>query len=191
MIAEAIMTLALAANQQAGVREEHDIAYVAAAVDQKLDVYVPSGSRGFPVVIFIHGGSLQAAAERRTSPGYAQVCPRLAARGIGCVTIDYRLAPPDRWPAMPQDVAAAVKWVKQNIAARGGDPARFPVRPQFRMPPRSGARGQPGVSGHCRPVASRPGRHHPHGLHARAERRGDGRTIDGGTEGALVETAGG
>jgi acetyl esterase/lipase len=25
---------------------------------------------------------------------------------------------------MPQDVAAAVKWVKQNIAARGGDPAR-------------------------------------------------------------------
>jgi acetyl esterase/lipase len=39
--------------------------------------------------------------------------------------MDYRLAPTHRWPAMPDDVAAAVRWLKDSVAARGGDPARF------------------------------------------------------------------
>jgi acetyl esterase/lipase len=93
--------------------------------DQHLDVYVPATTVRMPVVLLIHGGSLEEAGERRNSPMYAPVCPGLARRGILCATMDYRLAPSYRWPAMPQDVAAAVRWLKDSIAARGGDPERI------------------------------------------------------------------
>lgn len=93
-----------------------------------MDLYEPSPARGSnasPVVLFIHGGSLEEAGERRTSPMYAPVCPGLATRGILCVTMDYRLSPTHQWPAMPADVAAAVRWLHDSISAYGGDPARI------------------------------------------------------------------
>jgi triacylglycerol lipase len=43
------------------------------------------------------------------------------------VTITYRLAPEFTWPSGAQDAAAAVQWVRDNIAAYGGDPARIVV----------------------------------------------------------------
>lgn len=104
---------------------ERDILYVpGGGPDQRLDLHVPA-AKGFPTIIFIHGGSLQESGERRSSPIYAAVCDPFVAAGIGCATIDYRLAPTNPWPAMPNDAAAAVKWVKDNIAARGGDPSRL------------------------------------------------------------------
>lgn len=95
--------------------------------EQYMDIYEPPapGAHAVPVVLFIHGGSLEEAGERRTSPMYAPVCPGLAARGILCVTMDYRLAPTHKWPAMPADVAAVVRWLTDSIAARGGDPKRL------------------------------------------------------------------
>jgi acetyl esterase/lipase len=75
-------------------------------------------------VLFIHGGSLEETGERRSSPMYAPVCPGLVARGIVCATLDYRLSPSQRWPAMPEDVAAAVRWLEDSVASRGGDPHR-------------------------------------------------------------------
>ena len=93
--------------------------------DQVLDFEAPAGVSGFPTIIFIHGGSLQEGGERRTSPVYARVCePFLAAR-MACATIDYRLAPTHKWPAMPLDAAAAVKWVRIRVAALRGDPKRL------------------------------------------------------------------
>lgn len=104
---------------------EHDVAYVQGGTpDQVLDLAVPATPR-FPTVIFIHGGSLQQVGERRSSPIYAHVCDPFVAAGIGCATIDYRLAPGSKWPAMPDDAAAAVRWVKTHIASRGGDPTRL------------------------------------------------------------------
>lgn len=90
-----------------------------------MDLYAPQAAASVPVVLFIHGGSLEEAGERRDSSMYAPVCPGLAARGILCATMDYRLAPSYQWPAMPEDVAAAVRWLKDSIAARGGDPGRI------------------------------------------------------------------
>jgi triacylglycerol lipase len=43
------------------------------------------------------------------------------------VTITYRLAPEHVWPAGAQDVAAAVRWTRDNIAGHGGDPGRIIV----------------------------------------------------------------
>ena len=57
-----------------------------------MDLYAPQAAASVPVVLFIHGGSLAEAGERRDSSMYAPVCPGLAARGILCATMDYRLA---------------------------------------------------------------------------------------------------
>jgi acetyl esterase/lipase len=120
--------LACLVTASAAQRAERDIPYRAGATaNQRMDAYYPGGAATSkaPVVLFIHGGSLQASGERRTSAMYAPVCPGLAGRGIVCLTMDYRLAPAARWPAMPEDVAAAVRWVRDSISTRGGDPARI------------------------------------------------------------------
>lgn len=107
-------------------RVERNIAYRAnASAEQHLDLYTPASATRAPVVLFIHGGSLEEAGDRRTSPMYAPVCPGLAARGIVCATLDYRLSPSFQWPAMPEDVAAAVRWLEDSVAARGGDSQRL------------------------------------------------------------------
>jgi acetyl esterase/lipase len=46
----------------------------------------------------------------------------LAARGWVCVSISYRLAPKNPWPAQIHDVKRALAWVKDNVAEFGGDP---------------------------------------------------------------------
>jgi hypothetical protein len=43
------------------------------------------------------------------------------------VTMNHRLAPEFTWPAGAQDVAAAVGWLRANIADYGGDPDRIVV----------------------------------------------------------------
>lgn len=106
-------------------RVERDVVYRPdGGPDQVLDLYTPPVG-GFPTVIFVHGGSLRESGERRSSEIYAHVCEPFVAQGVGCATIDYRLAPTHRWPAMPEDVAAAVRWVHDSIGARGGDPRRL------------------------------------------------------------------
>ncbi len=128
----AAVVLALAINGSASEpgngspKVERDVPYVAGgSVDQRLDLHVPDGAKGFPTVVFFHGGSLQKSGERRSSPVYARVCEPFVLAGIGCATVDYRLAPDHKWPAMLDDAAAAVHWVKTNIGTRGGDPDRI------------------------------------------------------------------
>src|ERR1700686_3829130 len=71
--------------------------------DQVMDVYW-TASKPKATVLFIHGGSLQESGERRTSPPYAHVCEPFVAAGFACASMDYRLAPANTWPAMPNDV---------------------------------------------------------------------------------------
>jgi acetyl esterase/lipase len=90
---------------------------------QRLDLHLPAAPPT-ATVMFIHGGSLSESGERRSSPIYTGVCPTLAARGVACATIDYRLWPADVWPAMAEDAARAVAWLRTTIARHGGDPGR-------------------------------------------------------------------
>jgi triacylglycerol lipase len=43
------------------------------------------------------------------------------------VTVNFRLAPKDPWPAGAEDVGSAVKWLSSNINTYGGDPGRIVV----------------------------------------------------------------
>jgi acetyl esterase/lipase len=109
----------------AAVRVVRDVAYIRDGRHpqgkDKLDLYLPEGRKGNPVVVWIHGGALQEG--DRTNE--AAVGRRFAAAGIAAAVVSYRLSPAVSHPAHVQDVAAAVAWVKRHIAEHGGDAGRI------------------------------------------------------------------
>jgi acetyl esterase/lipase len=97
---------------------------------QRLDVHTSGASvdEPVPVVLFVHGGGFVAGDKHVPgTPMYDHIGAWAVRNGWVGVTITYRLAPEHTWPAGAQDVAAAVAWVRDNIAAYGGDPDRIVV----------------------------------------------------------------
>jgi acetyl esterase/lipase len=111
----------LAASLAGAAPLENDLAYGEHA-KQRLDLSTPSG-KGFPTVVFFHGGSLTGG--DKDDALYRDVCARFPAAGIACANVNYRLAPEHAWPAQAEDVAAAVAWVRDAAASRGGDPGKL------------------------------------------------------------------
>jgi acetyl esterase/lipase len=91
----------------------------------RLDVYRPNGQRtqAAPVVVFIHGGNWNSGSKNI----YWFIGRRLAKQGIVAVIPSYRLSPEVQVPAMANDCAEAVLWVRNHIADYGGDPNRIYV----------------------------------------------------------------
>lgn len=89
---------------------------------QKLDIYIPDGLKApAPVLLFFYGGAWQGG--RRED--YFAFGEAFASQGIVTVVADYRLYPQVTYPAFVADGAAALAWVRANIARHGGDPARL------------------------------------------------------------------
>jgi alpha-L-fucosidase 2 len=95
-----------------------------------LDVSVPEGKGPFPVVILVHGGGWssgdKAGAEKPGSG--ADITPwfaPLTEAGFAWVSINYRLAPANRWPACLEDTRMAANWVRAHAPEFGGDPNRL------------------------------------------------------------------
>jgi len=82
----------------------------------KADVYGASDERVRPVVIWIHGGALIMGDRRGMDPVLRD---RLIQAGYLVVSIDYRLAPETKLPAILEDVQDAHRWVREK------DPALF------------------------------------------------------------------
>ena len=108
-----------------GVRIERDVKY-GPADRNLLDIFVPEAAAPKrPVLIFVHGGAFTAGNKRSgDSPFYDNIMLWAAKNGFVGVNTTYRLAPQSPWPAAAEDLASVVQWVADNIAARGGDPAR-------------------------------------------------------------------
>lgn len=108
----------------ANVKVVRDIAYTDGkpedAAKHKLDLYLPTDKKNFPVLVFIHGGSWRSG-DRSLYTGLGN---RFAKVGIGVVIPSYRLAPKNAPPAQIEDVAAAFAWTMRHIAEQGGDPKR-------------------------------------------------------------------
>lgn len=105
-----------------------DVAYVTGSTDpmQRLNFFKPS-QREFPVVVFIHGGNWDSGDKDYRFGGqdlYNNIGRFLAARGIGCANISYRLLPAVDWRGQADDAAHAVAWVHAHAADFGGDPQR-------------------------------------------------------------------
>jgi acetyl esterase/lipase len=95
----------------------------------RLDVHTAGDDEtGKPVFVFVHGGGFVRGDKHMPgSPQYDLVGAWAVRHGYVGVTMTYRLAPGHLWPAGAQDVAAAVGWLQQNIAAYGGDPDKIVV----------------------------------------------------------------
>jgi acetyl esterase/lipase len=85
----------------------------------KLDIHYPVNAHAAPVLVWIHGGGL------REQEKWVPIA--LQDQGFVIVAPDYRLDPDVRPPVYVQDVAAAVAWVLDHIAAYGGDPDRVVI----------------------------------------------------------------
>jgi acetyl esterase/lipase len=95
-------------------------------VHHKLDLYLPKGTKDFPVLFFVHGG-----AWRHGDKNYFGVGPGLgkfyASHGVGFVSINYRLSPAVQHPEHIKDVARAFAWTHKNIGRYGGRPDQMIV----------------------------------------------------------------
>jgi acetyl esterase/lipase len=109
----------------AGVKILRDVHYGPEARNL-LDVFSPEQAGApRPVLVFVHGGGFVAGNKRAPgSPFYDNIHVWAARHGLVGVNITYRLAPAATWPSGAQDLGQAVEWVKVNISAHGGDPAR-------------------------------------------------------------------
>jgi acetyl esterase len=87
-------------------------------------VYVPREGGGLPVLVFFHGGGF-VAGDLNT----ADTPLRAIANRCGCliVSVAYRLAPENLYPAAVDDAYAATKWVSVHAAELGGDVHRIAV----------------------------------------------------------------
>lgn len=107
-----------------------------------VDVVSPSGASGLPVLVWIHGGAF-----RVGGAGDYDGAPLARLGEMVVVTVSYRLGAlgfldlPDALGVDPdeagyvsnaglRDVIAALRWVRESIAAFGGDPARVTLAGQ-------------------------------------------------------------
>ncbi|MGI4881383.1 MAG: alpha/beta hydrolase [Janthinobacterium lividum] len=99
-----------------------DIAYGPDARN-RLDLFGSSADGGGrPVVVFIHGGGfIRGDKGGAGTPYYNNVGAWARAEGWLGVTGTYRLAPDHMWPSGAEDVAAIVRWLRENALAHGGD----------------------------------------------------------------------
>ncbi len=89
---------------------------------QKLNVFYPSQTKEKkPVLIFVHGGNWNSGKKGM----YNFFGSRFARKGIVTVLPGYTKSPKADYATMAQQIAASVKWTKENISRFGGDPNRI------------------------------------------------------------------
>ncbi len=84
--------------------------------------YTPVGASGpMPVVVYFHGGGWVIADLDTYEAGAVALATKT---GAVVVSVGYRQAPEDRYPAAHDDAFAAYRWATENAATMGGDPRR-------------------------------------------------------------------
>jgi cation diffusion facilitator CzcD-associated flavoprotein CzcO/acetyl esterase/lipase len=88
-------------------------------------LYRPASPEGpHPVVVYFHGGGWVLGDLDSDDPLCRDLCAR---SGAVVVSVNYRHAPEDRFPAAAQDAFAAAQWVDANAASLGGIPGQLAV----------------------------------------------------------------
>ena len=106
------------------VRQVEDIVLPGPAGPVAARVYRPDAEGKLPTIAFFHGGGF-VIGDIDTHDNQA----RRLCRDVGAVvvSVDYRRAPEDPWPAGVDDACAATRWLADHIAVFGNDPDRLAV----------------------------------------------------------------
>jgi acetyl esterase len=104
--------------------EDREIPGPAAKGNIRVRVYTPNSTSGSPIFVFFHGGGFVAG-----SLDIYDTPLRSVAIRYQCIVVSvaYRLAPENKYPAAPDDAYAATKWVAEHGGEIGGDPYRIAV----------------------------------------------------------------
>ncbi|MEL5995021.1 alpha/beta hydrolase [Hymenobacter segetis] len=91
----------------------------------QLDIFYPKAKRkkGYPAVLFIHGGGWRSGNRSNHIP----MAQQLAARGYVTVTAEYRLSTEAQYPAAVHDLKAAIRWLRANARHYPIDTTRIAV----------------------------------------------------------------
>lgn len=88
------------------------------AGDLAYRLYRPLTPGPHPIVVYFHGGGWLFGSQVSDDPLCRDLCVR---SGVMIVSVDYRHAPEDPFPAAPTDAYAAVEWVSSHAEELGGD----------------------------------------------------------------------
>lgn len=102
---------------------ERDVPYCQPeGVQLLMDVYYPRSAEGrWPALVFIHGGGWTGGDKSRGGPEIAA----LRDAGFLVASINYRLGPQYKFPAMIEDAKCAVRFLRANASAFHIDPGRM------------------------------------------------------------------
>lgn len=115
--------LVVCAGVRVGASDLKDVAYKQVnGVTLTLDAHIPAGAGPFPAGILVHGGGW-VAGDKEQYINY--IFGPLADAGLAWFSINYRLAPQDKFPADAEDVESAIVYVKSNAAKYRVDPRRI------------------------------------------------------------------
>lgn len=106
------------------VARTRDLRIPGPAGDIPARAYFPAGAGDLPVVLHFHGGGW-VFGDVATYDGVSRALA--AAAGAVLVSVDYRRAPEDPFPAALDDCHAATAWVHEHAAELGCDPSRLAV----------------------------------------------------------------
>ncbi|NGM49228.1 alpha/beta hydrolase [Caulobacter sp. 602-2] len=95
-----------------------------ASAKQAIDVYVPPGAQGAPVLVMVHGGAWKIG-DKANSGSIENKLKHWLPKGYVFVSVNYRLLPEAMAEGQAQDVAAAMRLVQARAGEWGGDPKRI------------------------------------------------------------------
>ena len=108
------------------IEAARDLTYPAADGERRARLYIPHGSDApAPLLLFFHGGGYMIG----DLDTHDRLCRRLAAMsGVRVLSVDYRLAPENPYPAGLNDSLAAFDWARgAGAETLGADPGRIAV----------------------------------------------------------------
>jgi acetyl esterase len=115
------LLLAGALTARAEMRTNVEYA-VATGESLKLDAYVPEGKGPFPTAILVHGGGWHGGSKEVFIKPLFQT---MTEAGFTWFSINYRLAPTNRYPAAVNDVITSVRWVQDHAGEYKADTKRM------------------------------------------------------------------
>lgn len=128
LMVAACLTLWMAAHGRSGQSAFSKKTHVFKTVDAikvHVDVYRSQGTKARPVLVWIHGGALIVGDRTGVPKNLLDLCKE---RDYILVSIDYRLAPEVKLPAIIADVKDALAWVREKGPKLfGADPERIVV----------------------------------------------------------------